>query len=51
MSAFTTQQELEAWSDRIHKSGASCVWAYFNNDYDTHAVRKATELLKQLNAG
>jgi uncharacterized protein YecE (DUF72 family) len=33
--------ELKVWADRIRKSGAKRVWAYFNNDYETHAIQNA----------
>ncbi len=45
-----TKAELAVWADRIRASGAKRVWAYFNNDWDGHAIRNARELLRQLKA-
>jgi uncharacterized protein YecE (DUF72 family) len=43
-----SKQELAAWSQRIKESGASRVWAYFNNDRNGNAIRNARELRRQL---
>lgn len=43
-----SKDELAEWSQRIRDSGASRVWAYFNNDRDGYAIRNAHELLKRL---
>lgn len=43
-----TKAELAAWAERIRASGATRVWAYFNNDFDGYAVKNARELLRQL---
>lgn len=40
--------ELAAWADKIEASGASRVWAYFNNDYHGHAIRNAESLRGKL---
>ncbi len=38
--------ELTVWAERIRASGATQVWAYFNNDRDGHAIKNARELLR-----
>ena len=43
-----TKAELAAWVTRVRASGATRVWAYFNNDRDGRAIRNARELLRQL---
>lgn len=43
-----SKEELAVWADRICKSGAKRVWAYFNNDRDCHAIKNARELIRQL---
>jgi uncharacterized protein YecE (DUF72 family) len=43
-----TKEELAVWTDRIHRSGAKRVWAYFNNDREGYAIKNARELLRQL---
>ena len=43
-----TKAELAVWADRIRASGASRVWAYFNNDRNGYAVKNARELIRQL---
>lgn len=43
-----SREELAIWASRIRDSGAKTVWAYFNNDYDGHAIQNARELLRQL---
>lgn len=40
--------ELADWAERIKASGAKRIWAYFNNDYDTHAIRNAQTLTRLL---
>ncbi len=44
-----TKAELAVWVQRIRDSGATRVWAYFNNDRDGYAIKNARELLRQLN--
>lgn len=44
-----SKEELSSWSDRIQKSGAKRVWAYFNNDYNGFAIKNAHMLIKLLN--
>jgi uncharacterized protein YecE (DUF72 family) len=41
-------EALAVWADRIRNSGCKRVWAYFNNDYETHAIKNAKELIRQL---
>jgi uncharacterized protein YecE (DUF72 family) len=43
-----TKAELAVWAERIRASGATRVWAYFNNDRDGHAIKNARELRRQL---
>ncbi|HEY0337603.1 MAG TPA: DUF72 domain-containing protein [Burkholderiales bacterium] len=43
-----TKEELAVWTDRIHRSGAKRVWAYFNNDREGYAIKNARELLREL---
>ncbi|HEV2840364.1 MAG TPA: DUF72 domain-containing protein [Chthoniobacterales bacterium] len=43
-----TRAELAVWAVRIRESGASRVWAYFNNDRDGYAIKNARTLLRQL---
>lgn len=43
-----TKAELQVWADRIAKSGAKRVWAYFNNDREGFAIRNARALLRLL---
>ena len=43
-----TKAELAVWAGRIRASGATRVWAYFNNDRDGYAIKNARELLRQL---
>ena len=40
--------ELAEWTRRIKVSGATRIWAYFNNDRDCYAIRNARELRRQL---
>lgn len=43
------REELAVWTDRIRRSGARQVWAYFNNDRERYAIKNARELIRQLN--
>jgi uncharacterized protein YecE (DUF72 family) len=43
-----TSEELAAWVKKVRESGASTVWAYFNNDRDGYAIKNARTLLRQL---
>jgi uncharacterized protein YecE (DUF72 family) len=43
-----SKEELAVWADRVHRSGARHCWVYFNNDRDGHAIRNASEMLRQL---
>ncbi len=43
-----SSDELAEWARRIKASGASRVWAYFNNDRDCYAISNARELRRQL---
>jgi uncharacterized protein YecE (DUF72 family) len=40
--------ELQVWADRIRQSGATRVWAYFNNDYNANAPKNAKRLIELL---
>jgi uncharacterized protein YecE (DUF72 family) len=40
--------ELTEWAERIKASGAKRVWAYFNNDQQTYAIRNARQLIPLL---
>jgi len=40
--------ELQVWADRIRDSGATRVWAYFNNDYNANAPKNAHRLIELL---
>ncbi len=40
--------ELSVWAERIRHGGARRVWAYFNNDYDTHAIQNGLQLARFL---
>ncbi|HUS35476.1 MAG TPA: DUF72 domain-containing protein [Verrucomicrobiae bacterium] len=40
--------ELAEWVQRVRDSGASRVWAYFNNDREGYAISNAREFLRQL---
>ena len=40
--------ELAVWVERIKASGASRVWAYFNNDREGYAIKNARALLRRL---
>jgi len=43
-----SQAELMIWTERIRASGASQVWAYFNNDRNGSSIKNAQALLRQL---
>jgi uncharacterized protein YecE (DUF72 family) len=43
-----TPDELAAWVAKIRQSGATRVWAYFNNDRNGYAIRNARTLIRQL---
>jgi uncharacterized protein YecE (DUF72 family) len=43
-----SKAELVAWTDKIKASGASRVWAYFNNDRDGYAIKNARAFRRQL---
>ena len=43
-----TKEELAVWAERIRRSKAKAVWAYFNNDREGYAIRNARELRRQL---
>jgi len=45
---FDVYAELRIWADRIQRSGAERVWAYFNNDREGHAIANARTLRQQL---
>lgn len=36
-----TDAELGEWARRVRDSGATRVWAYFNNDFEGHAIHNA----------
>lgn len=42
-----SREELKEWADRIRASGATKIWAYFNNDREGHALKNA-RAFKQL---
>lgn len=35
------EAELQEWHERVRDSGAERVWAYFNNDFEGHAIDNA----------
>lgn len=39
-----TDDELKLWADRIQASGATRIWAYFNNDREGYAIKNARQL-------
>ena len=43
-----THEELSIWAKRIGASGASQVWAYFNNDRNGYAIKNARQLQRLL---
>ncbi|MBA2649062.1 MAG: DUF72 domain-containing protein [Legionella sp.] len=44
-----SDEELAVWADRISRSGAKRIWAYFNNDRNGHAIQNAKTFIKILN--
>jgi uncharacterized protein YecE (DUF72 family) len=40
--------ELAAWTEKLRSSGATRVWAYFNNDRECYAIKNARKLLANL---
>jgi uncharacterized protein YecE (DUF72 family) len=46
-----TKEELAVWTERIRRSDARRVWAYFNNDREGYAIKNARELTRQLKPG
>ena len=42
--------ELAVWVKRINDSGATRIWAYFNNDRNGYAIKNAREFMRQLKA-
>jgi uncharacterized protein YecE (DUF72 family) len=46
-----SDEELAAWAGRIRDSGATRVWAYFNNDRECYAIKNALTLVRMLKAG
>ncbi len=45
-----TEKELGEWADKIRSSPAKLVYAYFNNDYNAHAVENCRTLRELLGA-
>lgn len=43
-----TSEELATWAKRVAESGATNVWAYFNNDRDGYAIKNARQLTRAL---
>ena len=43
-----TRSELAVWAERIRASGATRIWAYFNNDRNALAIKNARMLRRQL---
>jgi uncharacterized protein YecE (DUF72 family) len=43
-------EELAVWSQRVLNHNPARVWAYFNNNYQGHAIENARELTRQLGA-
>jgi uncharacterized protein YecE (DUF72 family) len=43
-----SEDELRSWAKKIRASGATRVYAYFNNDRDGHAIKNAKSLLRML---
>ena len=46
-----TVAELEDWAAKIAQSGATRVWAYFNNDREGFAIKNAKQFLKLMEKG
>jgi len=43
-----SDDELMVWAERISRSGAKTIWAYFNNDRDGHSIKNAKRLAEML---
>jgi len=43
-----SDEELAVWARKIRESGASRIWAYFNNDYHGYAIKNADTLTRML---
>ncbi len=43
-----TPEELAVWAERVRESGATRVWAYFNNDRDGYALKNARQFARVL---
>lgn len=43
-----SDDELMVWAERINRSGAKTIWAYFNNDRDGHSIKNAKRLAEML---
>ena len=43
-----SEADLLVWADRVKRSDARTVWAYFNNDRDGNAIRNAKLFLQML---
>ena len=43
-----SKREMKEWTEKIKQSGAKCVWAYFNNDYNSYSADNAKTLMKIL---
>ena len=50
IGTITREAELAVWTERVRASGASRIWAYFNNDRDGYAIKNARAFLRQLRA-
>lgn len=44
------KEELSIWAKRIEESGATTIWAYFNNDRDCYAIKNARALSRLLHS-
>ena len=45
---YRHKEELVEWTQHIHESDATQVWAYFNNDRDGYAIKNARALIRLL---
>lgn len=43
-----TEEELVIWADRVKQSGATRLWAYFNNDRNAFAISNAASFRQML---
>lgn len=43
-----SEEELKNWAEKIKKSKAKNIWIYFNNDFDTNAIKNSKQLAKYL---